>query len=62
MMWIKDANGNWYCDSPLCTCSPKASACVWDKNDEGSWFLAQPAASISGMPSLHCGSAMVLAG
>jgi hypothetical protein len=36
MMWIKDANGNWYCDGPLCTCSPKASACVWDKTDDGS--------------------------
>ncbi|TDY61916.1 hypothetical protein C8D99_104161 [Aminivibrio pyruvatiphilus] len=62
MMWIKDANGNWYCDGPLCTCSPKASACVWDKTDDGSWFLAQSAVPVSIMPSLHHGSNMILAG
>ncbi len=40
-MWMKDTNGNWYCDAPLCTgCC--ASPLVWDKNEDGAWFLSEP--------------------
>jgi len=42
-MWMKDMNGNWYCDGPLCTgcCS---SSFVWDKNEDGAWFLSESSA------------------
>jgi hypothetical protein len=62
MMWIKDANGNWYCDGSLCTSSLAASSFVWDKNDEGTWFLAQAAAPVSRIPFLPRGGTMSFAG
>lgn len=54
-MWMKDTNGNWFCDAPLCSgcCTPSL---VWDKNKNGAWFLSEPgaiSAAISSFPVKH---------
>lgn len=45
MMWMKDTDGNWYCDGPLFTCAQADSGFVWDKNEDGAWFLSKALSS-----------------
>lgn len=52
IMWMKDANGNWYYDGPMLTKQPEVPSSVWDKNENGAWFLSETDVISLGVPSL----------
>ncbi|NLO57438.1 MAG: hypothetical protein GX110_01685 [Synergistaceae bacterium] len=60
MSWMKDSCGNWYCESPVIAGHAECSS-VWNKGEDGCWFLTESVSPSSLISSLPCRKKLSLA-